>query len=283
LNSNFCGIKQAAHNWFNHLIDGLVILGFRQSQADCCLFLRNDCIIVVYVDDCLIFSPTKTTIDTNIANLSKTYNLQDEGDFSAYLGVQVTKDTARGTITLTQPGLIEQVIQDVGLTDFSKGKDTPADSILHADKDGSPCRESWNYQSVIGKLSYIANNTRPDISMAVHQCAQFCTNPRAIHKLAVNGMIRYLYATKNKCIIMHPSSQLSLDMYVDSDFAGMWQREHTHLRDNVLSRTCYIIFFGGCPIPLASLQTEIVLSTTESEYIALRSVAKSFSHFISFS
>jgi len=110
--------------------------------------------------------------------------------------------------------------------------------------------------------------------MAVHQCAQFCTNPRAIHKLAVNRMIRYLYATKNKCIIMHPSSQLSLDMYVDSDFAGMWQREHTHLRDNVLSRTCYIIFFGGCPIPLASLQTEIVLSTTESEYIALSSAAQ---------
>jgi len=74
---------------------------------------------------------------------------------------------------------------------------------------------------------------------------------------------------------MHPSTNLSLDMYVDSDFAGMWHREHTHLRDNVLSRTGYVIFLGGCPVTWAShLQTEIVLSTTESEYIPLSSAAR---------
>jgi hypothetical protein len=37
--------------------------------------------------------------------------------------------------------------------------------------------ENWNYRSVIGKLNYLANNTRPDISMVVHQCACFCSNP----------------------------------------------------------------------------------------------------------
>jgi hypothetical protein len=45
---------------------------------------------------------------------------------------------------------------------------------------------------------------------------------------------------------------------------------HSALRDNVLSRTGYIITFCGCPIHWVSkLQTEIALSTTESEYIAL--------------
>jgi len=189
LKRNLYGIKQAAHNWFNHLRDGLLRLGFCQSQADCCLFLRQDCIILIYVNDCLLFAPSKSPIDQVILTLSKTYNLQDEGDVSAYLGVQVTKDSDHGTITLTQPGLIEQVIKDVGLTDFSKGKETPADSVLHADKDGAPRHESWNYRSMIGKLNYIANNTRPDINMAVHQCAHFCVNPRAIHKLAVKRII----------------------------------------------------------------------------------------------
>jgi hypothetical protein len=51
---------------------------------------------------------------------------------------------------------------------------------------------------------------------------------------------------------MHPSTKFSLDMYVDSDFAGMWPCKHTHLHDNVLSRTGYIIFFGGCPVTWAS-------------------------------
>mgnify|MGYP000877054814 CR=1 FL=1 len=30
--------------------------------------------------------------------------------------------------------------------------------------------EKWNYRSIIGKLNHIANNTRPDISMVIHQC-----------------------------------------------------------------------------------------------------------------
>jgi histone deacetylase 1/2 len=64
-------------------------------------------------------------------------------------------------------------------------------------------------------------------------------------------------------------------MYVDSNFAGMWHKEYSHLRDNVLSRTGYVILFGRCPITWASkLQTEIALSTTESKYIALTSATR---------
>jgi hypothetical protein len=59
-------------------------------------------------------------------------------------------------------------------------------------------------------------------------------------------------------------------MYVDADFAGMWHREYSELRDCALSRSGYIITYCGCPIHWASkLQSEIALSTTESEYIAL--------------
>ncbi len=82
-----------------------------------------------------------------------------------------------------------QLVQDVGLDDYSKSKDTPADNILYADKDGLPRRESWNYLSIIGKLKYLANNTRPNISMAVHQCTRFSSAPMVIHELAVKRII----------------------------------------------------------------------------------------------
>jgi hypothetical protein len=59
-------------------------------------------------------------------------------------------------------------------------------------------------------------------------------------------------------------------MYVNAYFVGTWHKEYTHLRDSVLSRTGYVIFYQGCPIHWGSkLQTEIALSTTEAEYIAL--------------
>jgi hypothetical protein len=42
------------------------------------------------------------------------------------------------------------------------------------------------------------------------------------------------------------------------------------LRECVMSRTGFVIMYAGCPITWSSkLQTEIALSTTEAEYIAL--------------
>jgi hypothetical protein len=59
-------------------------------------------------------------------------------------------------------------------------------------------------------------------------------------------------------------------MYVDADFTGMWHQDHAELCDCALSCTGYIITYCGCPMHWASkLQTDIALSTTEKDYIAL--------------
>jgi hypothetical protein len=117
-------------------------------------------------------SPTQSKIDFIIKSLSKDYMLQDEGDVSAYLGIQVTKNAS--TITLTHPGLIEQVIRDVGLDILSKGKDTLADTILYANTDGPACQESWNYHSILGKLNYIASQFLPDLTCMLTMILQAC-------------------------------------------------------------------------------------------------------------
>ena len=81
--------------------------------------------------------------------------------------------------------------------------------------------------------------------------------------------------TKDKDLILKPTKGLSLDMYVDADFSGRWHKEYAKLCDSVLSRTGYVITFCGCPVTWSSkLQTEIALSTTESEYIALSTAAR---------
>jgi len=146
-----------------------------------------------------------------------------------------------------QTGLIDSIIRDTGLTD-GKTRETPVDQILHPDKDGPPRIEKWNYRSIIGKLNFLAANTRPDISMAVHNCARFCNNPTLLHEQAVKRIVRYLILTKDKGMILTPKNDFSLNMFVDADFAGTWHKEYAHLRDSVLSRTGFIITFCGCPI-----------------------------------
>ncbi len=64
-------------------------------------------------------------------------------------------------------------------------------------------------------------------------------------------------------------------MFMDADFAGMWHKECATLRENALSRTGFVITFCGCPITWCNkLQTEIALSTTESECIALSTATR---------
>jgi hypothetical protein len=106
--------------------------------------------------------------------------------------------------------------------------------------------------------------------LAIHQCAGFTQNPSHKHELAVKWIVRYLKGTRDKGIILKPSDTHAIDCYVDADFAGAWTHGNSHHPSSVYSRTGYTITFAGCPILwLSELQTEIALSTTESEYISL--------------
>ncbi len=138
LKRNLYGCKQAARNLFRHLTQGLLTEDFKQSKIDPCLFPWHDCIMVIYTDDCLIFSKDDKTIDNLLENLSNTYRLEDQGNVSDFLGIHITKDTTNKTISMSQPGLIDFVLQDLNLLSDSKTKDTPAMSILYPDTDGHP-------------------------------------------------------------------------------------------------------------------------------------------------
>jgi hypothetical protein len=70
---------------------------------------------------------------------------------------------------------------------------------------------------------------------------------------------------------LDPKDRKSFEKHADTYFCGNWNRA-TSMNDvsTAKSRTRCIISFAGCPITGASkLQTQIVLSTTEAEYIAL--------------
>ena len=88
--------------------------------------------------------------------------------------------------------------------------------------------------------------------------------------MAIKRIIRYLKATKDKGMIISPDGKLNLDLYVDADFAGLWNVGEADDPSTVRSRTGYVMTLGGVPVLWGSkLQTEIALSTMEAEYIAL--------------
>jgi hypothetical protein len=221
------GVKQDARQWYNKLKSGRLQLGFCVSSIDPCLFIHNDCIVLLYVDDCLLFASCGNILEEVINKLSKTYQIRDQGSVQDFLGIRITL-YPDGKIHLQQEGLIQSILTDLSLTN-SIHKFTPSTHVLHPDTNGLPRLEHWNYRSIIGKLNFLAQMTRPDISMAVHNCAHFSSNPTALHEQAVKRIGRYLAGTRNIGLIYTLTSTGQLDMYVDAEFAGTWHKEYTHL------------------------------------------------------
>ena len=93
------------------------------------------------------------------------------------------------------------------------------------------------------------------------------SNEKAIKRLG-----RYLSHTRKEGIVYNPDTSKGFKCYVDADFAGGWQEANADNADNVILLTGMVIMYANCPIFWrSSLQTEIALSTSEAEYIALSS------------
>ena len=173
-------------------------------------FFKDGVTLITWVDDCLIFSREKEYVDALILALKKQCTLSEEGEVSAYLGVKMELNEETGKVTMSQPFLIQRIIELLGdAISEANIKDTPAvyKEILHKDEFGPPRKQPWKYRSAIGMLNYLAASTRPDCLYAVHQCARFSADPRLSHERTVKRIIRYLKGTSDKGITLTPNKK----------------------------------------------------------------------------
>ncbi len=82
-----------------------------------CLYFKKGIIIITNVDDCIIVSNLMKDINTFIKSMKdglKGYVLTDEGDINKFLGIGI-KEIAKNKFELSQPFLIEQIVNLLGL------------------------------------------------------------------------------------------------------------------------------------------------------------------------
>ncbi|CAJ1960803.1 unnamed protein product [Cylindrotheca closterium] len=111
---NLYGLKDAGKTWFDFLSKGLEERGWTPSSVDASLFTKQGIMLVVYVDDAILISPDDSLIDSEIQSLKSSYFLTDEGPLKDYLGTRFVR-AEDGTIEMTQPKMIERVLEIVGL------------------------------------------------------------------------------------------------------------------------------------------------------------------------
>ncbi|CAI7920943.1 unnamed protein product, partial [Closterium sp. NIES-54] len=123
------GLRQAPREWHDTLRTTLAALGFAPSTADPSLFLRTDTslppfYILLYVDDLVLATADTARLAHVKSELQKRHTCTDLGELHNYLGLQITRDRAQRTITLTQSHMVQQVLQRFDFT-YSSRQATP--------------------------------------------------------------------------------------------------------------------------------------------------------------
>ena len=220
------GLRQSPRAFWQFLTEKLEACKLKQSELDPCLFVGTKVICVVYVDDLLFWSTSEKHIQALAVELrAEGVELEEEGDAAGFLGVKLTRQDKSGQISLTQIGLIDRIIESLGLQgDTVNPKSTPAErKPLTKDSDGTPWDASFSYASVVGMLLYLAGHTRPDIAYAVNSCARYTFCPKKSHEAALKRIGRYLKLTRDKGMNLKPSKHLRIDAYLDADFACLYR------------------------------------------------------------
>eukprot|EP00957_Ditylum_brightwellii_P034587 2622524-Ditylum_brightwellii.AAC.2 len=95
------------------------------------------------------------------------FQLRVDDNVAGFLGIKLDQQDY-GSIELKQTALIQKII-DILEFENANRKAIPVEvAELPVDVDGQGPQEHWSYMSVISMLMYLAANSGPDISMAVH-------------------------------------------------------------------------------------------------------------------
>ena len=135
-NPHAYGIK----SWF-FFLDRIFVV----SKVDPCLFMSNNLICVVYVDDCLFWARSQSDIDNVMKSFKKddpSYNWeQSNGEsMSEFLGIYI-KTLDYGGFQFFQTVLIRKVLEATGM-EHCNGFPTPTkvESHLEPDANGSEAK-----------------------------------------------------------------------------------------------------------------------------------------------
>ncbi|KAL7484860.1 hypothetical protein ACHAW6_010466, partial [Cyclotella cf. meneghiniana] len=262
--ANIYGQKQAGRVWNQFLVQKLESIGFTQSTIDECVFYRDDIIFIVYVDDGIFLGQSDDQFTVIIKELTEIgLEVEDQGHPADYVGVNI-KRLSDGSYAFSQKTLIDTIIADVGLTrnDYTKPVPAKCTQRLHAFLDSPPFNQDWSYRSVVGKLNFLAQTSRPNILYATHMVAKYASSPRKEHGKAILYIVWYLIKNHNLGLHFKPDSSKGFYCYADVDFSGEWNRDFAETDPSTAkSRSGWFILYANCPVIWCSkLQSPVALS-----------------------
>ncbi|CAI7855936.1 unnamed protein product [Closterium sp. NIES-54] len=263
------GLRQAPREWHDTLRTTLAALGFAPSTADPSLFLRTDTslpplYVLVYVNNLVLATADTTGLAHMKSELQKRHTCTDLGEQRSYLCLQITRDRAQRTITLTQSHMVQQVLQRFDFT-YSSPQATPLStrhslSALPSDESVEP---SGPYPELVGCLMYLMTCSRPDLAYPLSILARYVAprRHRPEHMAAAKRVLRYLCSTSGMGLVLGGRRLVVLTGHADAS----WADDQTTQR----SSHGYTFSLGSSSVSWRSTRSSSVLSSScEAEIYA---------------
>lgn len=275
LKRSLYGLKQSARCWNNKVNEVIQSLGFRRGNSDPCLYNKieggDETYILLYVDDMLIASRNELKIEKYIKAIESHFNITNLGEVKTYLGIQVEKD-AQGVYSIHQKNYIKKMLAEYKMTDAKPSK-IPMDPgfMKNVPENDIKLPSNTEYRKIIGSLLYLTVNSRPDIAVAVSILGRKVCEPKQSDLMEAKRILRFLVYTQDMTLKLGGADGNSnhLIAYVDADWAGDVETRR--------STTGFIFKLGGGLISWGSRkQSNITLSSTEAEYVALSEACSEF-------
>jgi hypothetical protein len=234
---------------------------------------------LTWIDDKLcIANPGQ--VQTEKEEIKKHFKCDDIGEVKDYIGCKTEINQKEGYVKFTQPVLVQSLSDE--FEDIPQGADpmTPAKpgNILTKCEDSdklSPEQHS-RYRTGVGKLLYLAKNSRPDIANAVRELARHCHCPNEAHWHAMGQCIRYVRSTPDRGLVLKPTGKWDgKDKTYEFVVRGRSDSNYATDPESRRSVTGTVVYLNDAPIMFGSVtQKHVTLSVTEAELAAVVSVAQ---------
>ena len=173
-------------------------------------------ILVVYVDDMIIFNVDEISVQELIANLGKWIRLEDKGVLDWFLGIKSHVGEKR--TLLSQEKYIKSLIEKWNMQNC-KPVYEPVVTSKKATDDKS-LTDCSLFQQLVGALLFLAVTTRPDIAFAVNLLSQACKSPTVQDFIAAKRVLRYLKGTNYFLSYSGHDNGLGVFAYSEADWAS---------------------------------------------------------------
>ncbi|CAI7781735.1 unnamed protein product [Closterium sp. NIES-53] len=175
----------------------------------------------MYVNDLVFATADIEALALLKSELQKRHTCTDLGELRSYLGLQITRDRARRTITLTQLHMVHQVLQRFGFR-YSSPQPTPVPTghSLSSQPSDVFVEPSGPYPELVGCLMYLMTCTRPDLAYPLSILARYVAprRHRPEHREAAKRVLRYLCSTSGMGLVLGGRGPVVLTGHADASW-----------------------------------------------------------------